>query len=468
MNDTFRTSGTASLRRRDRLQRFTFAALVALGVLLPAVAGPPAMKYPADFRFVPVPDALAEVNPRLAHAELAVPKPGVTFRDPVFGTLLTRVTTASIRNGRHEYSRFDPFNADGSLVILGPESRGIFSTRHVPYNGRPPVMLLGDFDEPRWDPNDPNRLWFTRGKALYTLDVRSRKETHVRDFGREPALRAAMADRRVWRITMKDEGEASRDLRYWAFAIQGGESAGYKMLHLFTWDRTSGRILGQCALKPEEREIDWVGVSPLGTWVLIGGLDNNRGRMRGLTMANLELTRFHPLDHTTAHADVALDLAGREVLVMQNTRTDTIDLIPLSWETRATPEGGGHEGTGRIPLVRLFYSGDSPHRLVSGIHISGNHAGYVVISTVLELEPRGRSWLDNCIILVRLDALHPRAVYLAQVVSERKDYWEETQASITRDGRAVVWATNFGRHPGKQEVSLMRLDMPPDWHSLIR
>jgi len=65
-----------------------------------------------------------------------------------------------------------------------------------------------------------------------------------------------------------------------------------------------------------------------------------------MTIADRSLKRFHRIDYSTAHSDTALDTDGHEVLVMQNVRTDYIDMIPLSWETKPILESGGtYQGT---------------------------------------------------------------------------------------------------------------------------
>lgn len=435
--------------------------LVSLAALVLVLCAGWALAAPDVARLVPVPDPLAEENPRLAGSPPPPPRPGETYADPAFGTRITRVTDTSLENGRHEYSRFDPLNSDRSLILLGPDRPGVYRTSHAPYNAKPPIRELRDCDEPRWDPAEPRTLWFTREKRLLRMDVSTGKETVVKDFARDPALKAVLADRRVWRITRADEGEASRDLRWWAFFVQAGDAVDYRMLHMFTWDRATDAVLGQTPLAPAERELDWIGMSPLGHTVLIGGLHDNGGRLQGLTMANRELTRFHRLDYTTAHADVGTDASGAEVVVMQNTRTDYIDMIPLSWATRPILENGGsYEGTGRTPLVRLFSSDESPHGLVSGVHVSANCPGWCVVSTHLEYSDQGQNWLDNVLLLVRLDSGAPKAWYLAQVFSTRGEYWEESHATLSRDGSTVLWATNWGRQKGANRVFLMRADLP--------
>lgn len=257
------------------------------------------------------------------------------------------------------------------------------------------------------------------------------------------------------------------DKRFWAFFLQG-TNEDYRVRYIFTWDRQQDKVLGVYPIPSSEAEIDWVGMSPLGNWVLIGGDPWNGGNLTGLTMANKELTQFHRLDYATAHSDVGLDSNGNEVIVMQNARTDYIDLIPIDLNTQPILESGGsYENTNRTPIVRLFYSSESPYGLQSGVHISCNVPGYCVVSTYIEPGLQEQNWLDRTIILVRLDRQNPRAFYLAKVYGTYGTYWEETHATITNDGSKVVWASNWNRSVGEEKVFLMQLDMPPNWEELI-
>ena len=105
-------------------------------------------------------------------------------------------------------------------------------------------------------------------------------------------------------------------------------------------------------------------MSPLGNWVLVGGDSYNGGNLVGLTMANKELTQFHRLDYATAHSDVGLDVNGAEVIVMQNVRTDYIDLIPIDWNTQPILEVGGrlrgNEPNAARPTVLFLGSTEWP------------------------------------------------------------------------------------------------------------
>ena len=221
-------------------------------------------------------------------------------------------------------------------------------------------------------------------------------------------------------------------------------------------------MVGLQHIAPQDRNVDWVGMSPLGHWVIIASEFDNTGKWIGPQLADRSLTRFHRLDYSGAHADVGLDCRGGEVLVMQNSRTDYVDLLPLDEKTLPILEvGGSYSGTNRVPLVRLHYDSESPEGFRSGVHISCNASGWAVISTYTEPDARARNWLDRKIILVRLDPDRPEAYYLAHVHNTTASYWEETQATMTNDGSRVLWAANWGHQVGKERCWLMQLEIPP-------
>ena len=84
---------------------------------------------------VEVPDPLSEDNPVYPLQAAATPGPGDSVTDARLGTVQTRVTQAEQR--RHEYARYDPFNADQSMIILHDVMEGDFvayRTDTVPYD----------------------------------------------------------------------------------------------------------------------------------------------------------------------------------------------------------------------------------------------------------------------------------------------------------------------------------------------
>ncbi len=425
--------------------------------------------YFKDFAFTEVPNPLSDKNPAYTLAAMKAPECGKAFRDHHFNTHITRVTKE--KGIRHEYSRFDPFNADQSKILIHFLDSGdftVFRTETIPYESESNLVQVINMEEARWDPKDPDVIWGTEEFSIFKTNVKTGERKVVKDFAKDSTIGPILkAEPDLYRITMKDEGESSIDKQFWAFALQGSEE-DYRMRYLFTWDLSADAVLGLLKLSLQEAElIDWVGMSPKGNWALIGG-DSGEGKTSGFVIANRELTQLHKIAHATAHSDVGLDSEGNEVIVMQNSQTDHIDMIPLDPKTKPIPEDSDDiSGTNFIPLMRLFYSSDSADGFNCGIHVSCNFPGYCLISTYIEPGIKEQNWLDRSIVLVKLDRENPQIFYLAKVFNTTQEYWEETQATISNDGSKVIWASNWNQNVGEEKVFLLQLDMPADWTALI-
>ncbi len=420
-----------------------------------------------ELNLVEVPNPLSPTNPLWALPDAPAPDPGEIVADADFGTTQRRITATL--GMRHEYAKFDPFNADQSLMLQMYIPDGgwrVYRTASVPYDTAAQLAATVDMEEPRWDPTDPNLLWGSREFQILKLDVRQPDQPVVaKDFALDPAIKPILdANPDLYHITMYNEGETSTDKRYWALAIQGTQDE-YRARYIFTWDRVTDTVPGTYALPLNQSDIDWVGMSPKGNWVLIGGLDTNAAPLTGMTMANRELTQFHRIDFSTAHADVGLDINGNEIVVMQNVRTDYVDLVPIDLATQPILDSGGsYAGTNRTPLMRLYYASDA-NGLSSGLHLSCNYPGYCVTSTVIDRGMPAQNWLDRKIVITKLDPAQPRTFYLAHVYGTRGEYWEETQATIANNGSRVVWATNWNQAVGRipERVYDMQTTLPAGW-----
>ncbi|MCL4693583.1 MAG: hypothetical protein KJ060_13870, partial [Candidatus Hydrogenedentes bacterium] len=85
--------------------------------------------------FIEVPDPLSGENPPYPLLDAPPPDAGQSVDDGRFGTAQVRVTGES--GIRHEYSRFDPFNADGNYVLLMALADGawrVYRTDQLPYD----------------------------------------------------------------------------------------------------------------------------------------------------------------------------------------------------------------------------------------------------------------------------------------------------------------------------------------------
>ena len=466
----------ATPSRRGALWLLAGALAGAAAAVVPAFLSLPESSRPGDGQatskgrpgFVPVPDPLYGKNPTHPLIARKRPAPGERFLDGRFKTPLTRVTQQ--KRLRHEHAGHDPFNKDQSLIVLYDSDSGehqVFRTRSLPYDQSANRVQALDIDRPRWDGEDPDVIWGFDGLKIVTVNFRTRQTAVVKDFAKDPAIAPVLkAPAGPCRITTGAEGEPSRDKRLWALMLQDSKEDD-RARCLFTWDRRTDRVLGVRKLQQDE-DVDWVGMSWKGGWVLINA-EEGKGRLSGLMMADKELTRFHRLAHTAGAVDVGLDVDGNEVVVMQNSRTDYIDLVAVDWKTTPVAEGEDeYAATNRTRLVRLFYSSESDQGFNGEVYLCGNCPGYCVVSTSTKPNVREQNWLDRSIILVRLDPRQPKAYYLAKVHGTDGSYWERTQATIASDGATVLWASNWNEDVGKEEVFLIQLGMPKDWRNLLK
>ncbi len=268
---------------------------------------------------IEVPDPLSGDNPGYPEPELPEPETGVTFGDPCFFTPLAKATEAEGISGRHKYSRFDPFNAGGSKIHLVRDDGdyAVYRTGTMPYSRTGnPVLRTSGLAEPRRDREDPKTLRGLDGFEVVGVDVAGGRREVVKDFAADPAATPILAaEPDICRATTQDEGGASCGFRYWTL-IQQGVKDGYQPRCILCWGREEDEVLGLYEIPPGESGIDRVGMSPLGNWVLVGGMEGNAGSLAGLTLADRGLTRFHRIGHTTSHADVGLDAGGGEVVVV--------------------------------------------------------------------------------------------------------------------------------------------------------
>ncbi len=423
-----------------------------------AVAG-----YPDDFMFVEVPNPLSGENKAYLLGSEQPPAIGQQFKDSNFNTLITQATDRG--KIRHEYSRFDPFNSDQSMILLLNIDKGdntVFKTDKMPYEKTENKVMMVDISEPRWDPDDPEVLWGLNELKIIRLNVETKERQVVKDFSEDEIIKSIIDEQTdIDTITMKDEGESSQDKRFWALALQCSRE-DQRIRYVFCWDGMLDKTLGFYEVPSGQAEIDWVGMSAKGTFVIIGS-DEGEGKHAGLTIANRQLTEFHKLANATAHSDVGLDIEGNEVIVMKNNKTDYIDLIPLDFETEPVSNLEDYETSTIRRLIRLFYDSESKNGFNSGVHISCNFSGYCVVSTYIEPGVIEQNWLDRSIVLARLDSAKPSVFYLAKVYNTTQEYWEETQATITNDGSKVMWTSNWNQDVGQEKVFELQLDMPSDW-----
>jgi hypothetical protein len=385
--------------------------------------------------------------------DLPEPPARVPSDESVFKTCLVRLTDRkadiasedSSKGLKNEYSRVQAFNADGSRILI----RGIEATWYL-YDARTlkPLGLLpfGGSVDPRWDARDPQRLYYTDEKRLMAYQVRSREQTVVHDFTADFPGKTLAA---VW---TRYEGSPSMDGRYWGLMAQDND---WKPVALLIYDQQRDKVIAVRELGAVP-DLDTVTISPRGDYFLayFEYCESGKGtvaRPCGLMVYDRNLERGRGLLRIVGHSDLALDAAGREVLVYQDIDTDHISMLDLA--------------SGAVtPLWPIDFS----HTGI-GLHFSGrafNRPGWALVSTYNGGHPRDHTWMDDQVFAVELKrgGRVARLAHTQALVDETQehDYWAEPHASVNPDFTRVLFTTNWGRS-GTGEVETFLVALPQDW-----
>jgi hypothetical protein len=364
-----------------------------------------------------------------------------SYIDPVYGTRVFKATDASDLAGathvRHNYSRRQAFNADNSRY-LGAASNGYWvlydggTFGMLPRSGEGGALpgLAGDA-EPIWHPTDPRILFYNQGLAWYAKDVETDRDTLMVDFtGRLPWPGATQ----VW---TKSEGTASADGRYWAFmATSYSDATKANTIHgLVTYDREEDRIVGTLDASAFGGAFpDHISISPSGRWAVPSWAFN---KALGTRAYPLDFSSSRPLHVMSEHSDLAFGPGGEDLYVFTDYEAGAIRAMDIA--------------TGRaFDLLPLYPRSGAGY----AAHVSGqafDRPGWVVISTYADSADYGRVVPD-----ATLEPMHRKVMLLELKPGGRKlsvahtraaanfgGYFGEPQATISRDGSRILFATNF-------------------------
>ena len=368
---------------------------------------------------------------------MPVPAARAPYTEPVFGTRVVRVTDAksdlsggdTSRGMKNEYSRVQSFNANDKYMVVRSinafwylyDVNTLKPVRQLPFQGEA---------EPRWDANDPDRLYYLGDKKLMAYNVSSGQSSVVHDFSRDVPSRTAF----VW---TKGEGSPSMDGRYWGFMADDPDG---KPLAFLIYDLARDRIIAKRNLPPNAPDYDHVTISPKGDYFFAGYEEYyDRALMKKTPLSGI------------GHGDIALDANGREVMVYQDTKTDNISMLDLA--------------TGKVtPLFGIDFS-----KYSKGFHISGRafkKPGWALVSCFIEGNHRNSDWMDNAIFAVELKP-KGRIIRLAHHHSlynpgMEHDYWAEPHATVNRDLTRVLFTSNWGK-TGTEQVEMYMIRLPENW-----
>jgi hypothetical protein len=382
----------------------------------------------------------------------AMPEKGDACQDPSFGTTLVRLTDweADGYQGpgiQNEYSRADPENCDGTMVVLRGNTAAWYLYR--PDTGQVVTSLDQVFHdcsqepEPRWDDKDPDVFYFLCGPELRRYDVGSKQTATLHDFSKDVPGTVS--------ITTGSEGDASMDRRQWFFMAVDGD---WNFLALVSYDLRQDKVIGIKSSGFADK-IDGVSSDMSGTHAVVG-----YSELLDVEVLSADLeTSTRLAEGSNGHCDLAVLPGGTDVLVYQNIRNDYICMSDLATGTETR-------------LLRIPFDVNAD----IGLHISGNSVrtpGWVLVSTYGARQPpegEEHSWMDEQLFMLELTS-SPRVwrlahthCYTSDEAEGEKVYYAEAFASITRSGHRVYFGSNWGDFTADYSETY-QLTLPAGWYS---
>lgn len=380
---------------------------------------------------------LTDPNRIVVPAPLPLPAVGSTFTDPTFGTSLRRVSGVSERGGFESqiYSQLQAFSADSAHMLL-TGSDGYVVRRSSDF------ARVGGFDTsnwnvPRWHPTQAHTLVHFDGNddndlTLQFTDIRTGVTRDVFTF---PAT--------YWTILGNQSfDELSRDGRW--LAGMANRFDGERVL--FTLDLVNRRLAVELPLSviyttharpdPEWGQIepDWVGVSPLGNTMVVQWKRDGTAGASGLETFDIQTGAFRGrVMEGHQHGDMNVLADGRTEVFM------TFDFTHPSGDQwlayRALP------GTATVsPPVFV-----RPLAWFTAAHISGQGPNGTFLVTASNSPGDRQTPFEGEVFLLHTDGRVERLVHHRSTESR---YFAQPRATISADGRFVLFASDWGRTGG--------------------
>lgn len=365
--------------------------------------------------------------PPVAQTDLiAVSKPpkGVPFTTQ-YGTTETRVTDHAADHSacpwmREDYSRRQSFNADKSRLLVYCGSGGAWLDYLIPGNTFDKVLNGPGADaEIQWSPTDPNTLYYlptNGGTVLYALNVATNQSVVYYDFTRD--VRALLGNNVVHSWT-KSEGSPSADNRYWALQCEDGN---FNLIGYIVIDTVAKSIVYS---KADTNRPDHTSMTPSGRSFERSGDDS-----LGTQFYRISDGAVCQAHHKSEHSDVGILPNGHDFYVSIDYQTNDGDIFWIDIDQCYT------DGVATRNVFSTAYH-NTLWGTMYGFHFSAkafNRPGFLTMSNYGSPKTN----------LVGYDIGSGTMYGLGVLMDNDGDYWDEPQASLSRDGHSLVVNDNFG------------------------
>jgi hypothetical protein len=364
-----------------------------------------------------------------------LPEPGETFVDPTFGTRILRVTGPQDGpHNQHAYSYWPSFNQDDTQLLIDRSGRPTlyrFDPGRLKILGKRPLFSAPspDGNTPGWEDAifsaaDPNLLFCHSGLKLWCYHVGSGEYKLVKDFAQGPQAGTPPAGH-------LRQMSKSLDDRTFGFSLQDPR---YKVVGYLVWKRDTDKIV----LRQETEDLDEIQVDKSGRFCVIKTARQGRGVVQA-RVADLRTGKIEDLvddapDYAPGHSD-----NGHGTVIGAD-----------NWKNRVT-------------FRRLA----APHQLRTLLELNGDWSQDYHISMLADNEdwvllsfyvgnklPSSGVFRDE-IVQVAADG-SGRVRRLAHHRSVVREYWDSPRANISRDGRFVIFTSNW-EGTGQRDVFLLEV-----------
>lgn len=395
----------------------------------PSTSNPFDALYPSGFA---LPALAADAIPTMAKpsgkaSSFTTP----TYIDPVYKTRVYRATQASDGSGTHvlhEYSRRQAWNS-GNTRYVAQASNGYWFVYDAS-TFKPLRQLSGPAGDAEviWSSSDPRRLLYTgmngQGGVWYWLDVETNTRTTAFSLAGKAPYPSAKS---FW---TKAEGTTSADGRYLALMAETYNSNGSVTFYgVLTVDVTTGAVVGSRA---SSQRPDHVSISPSGRWAVISG-DGSEGTIACPRTFDSPCKKLHT---KSEHSDLAYGPNREDFYVYTDYTTGQI-------VAKNIDSGASFNLTSLYPASGSAYAAHISGQAYEkpgwvAITSYGDYGSYGSASPDPKLQPQYRK--------VFLAELKPggRLLSVAHTRQAGTGYFDEPQATVSRDLSRIMWHTNLG------------------------
>lgn len=360
------------------------------------------------------------------------------------GRVLTQVARVSDNEAfglstnrlQHQYAKVSPWNSDNSLALFfatGP-------TRAVLVDGRTYAFMRivpNVFGGGRWSTRDPNIYYQKRAGAdlrLLAYDVLTDEVTTIHDFADEGYVEQSGAG------LFGGEGNQSVDDRMWALSFRHGTRDRWEVV---IWDNELGEVTGAIAVpespEPGSSNLDYMAVSPLGTYIVIYA--DSAWTSDGASIPggmNVFSTSGEYLRSVNAggHLDFCLDTDGEEVVAFIRSKYESNDKVFQTWRL------DGSQGDDTTDQISDGIIGWTYHISCA----STSRPGYAIVSDAPSATPGSYNGFPmwNHLWAVRLDGSGDVGV-IGEIhhnnVVDNASYYRSSFGVANRDLSAVWFST---------------------------